>query len=514
MPFKPTVSRARVLFVLTPLIATGCAVSNAPITLEERQRTLQEDRKVVESQVEPVGAVLTMREAIARGLKHNMEHRQRLLEQAVALGTADLSNFDMLPKLLANAGYSYRNNDFRTRQLNLQTNVLNEPGVISSDREFSNTGLSLQWSALDFGISYYTAKQNADRLLLSAERRRRTMHILVQDIQSAYVRAASSQMLREEISRILREARKTLENSQKAQAEGLRSLLDSLRFQKSVLDNMRLLETVDNELSSATVELNRLINLPPGTRYQFEDLVQMKLPPDPAKLNVEELEVRALAFNAEMTQSVYETRIAAMETRKNLLRYFPNLTFNYGQQHSNNSYYINQSWAEGATQLSFNLFNLLSAPAANRFANAQKDLAEQRRMTVQMAIVSQVHLSMLQWQSALRLYHFSSEIDDLDAQLVKIIVSRQQQGAASDAERVAAETSAVVSRLRKYQSMAALFGASGRMQATVGIEPEFDSVSKMSLQQLVDRVKVSMDEWDAGALPKLPAESPSAAKGG
>lgn len=501
MPNLP--ARSAIAIGLSVVFLTGCAIAPNAISLSEQREMLEQDKKVVLSAVEPVGSMLTMNEAVARGLKYNMEHRQRMLEEAVALGVADLSNFDMLPRLLANAGYTYRNNDFRTKQLNLSTNTLNDSGVISSEREYSTSGLSLQWSALDFGISYYTARQNADRLLISAERRRRTMHVLVQDIQSAYVRAAAASKLRGEIARIMEQAEISLQNSRKVEAEGLRPLLDTLRFQKSILDNMRLLETIDQELSSARVELNRLINLPPASSFGFEDPSQMTVPPSYAKVDTRELEARALAFNAELKQGIYEARIAAEETRKALLRYFPNLTFNYGPQYSDNSFYINKNWTEGAAQLSFNLFNLISAPAANRRAQAEKELAEQRRMMVQMAVVSQVHLAKLQLQGATDLYQLSSEIDKVDSRLVKIVIDREQKGAASQAERVAAETSAVVSKLRKYQALAALFGASGRLQATIGVEPQFDSLADTPLAKLTQSVKASADTWNTGRLPSV-----------
>lgn len=118
---------------------------------------------------------------------------------------------------------------------------------------------------------------------------------------------------------------------------------------------------------------------------------------------------------------------------------------------------------------------------------------------------------MLQLQSAKRLYDLSAEIDDYDTELVRITIDRERQGVASEAERVAAETSAVVSRLRKYQALANLFAATGRIQATIGVEPEFDSLFNVPLAEFSEQVKEAMGGWYSGltvefALPAFTSE--------
>ena len=63
---------------------------------------------------EPISGPLTIEEAIARALKFNLERRVRMLEEAVALGQYEAGRYDMLPKLLAQAGYRSRSEDLIT----------------------------------------------------------------------------------------------------------------------------------------------------------------------------------------------------------------------------------------------------------------------------------------------------------------------------------------------------------------------------------------------------------------
>jgi outer membrane protein TolC len=490
----------------------GCSFMPQPLTISEQQELLQQDRIKAQADVEPVGNLLTFNEAVARGLKYNLDHRSKLLEQAIALGTYDVSKFDMLPKVLASAGYNYRNNYFITNATGAYSGNPSgsaEP-FVNSDKQYGQAGLMLSWSLLDFGVSYFNARQNADRIVVASERRRRTMHVLVQDIQAAYLRAAAAQKLKGDIEKTIAEANVALKNSNKVENGGLKPPLDALKYQKALLDNIKILETIDLELSTAKVELNQLINLPAKANLKLEDPDSLIVPNAYSHAETEEFEVRALVANADLKESIYNARIAVEETRKSMLRLFPGLTFNIGPQTSNNSYYINKNWVEGAANVSFNLWNLLSAPATIKLADQNKELAAQKRMMVQMAIISQVHLSKIQLGNTSHIYKRAAEIDAVDGRIAKVTASKYKEGAASQAEKVAADASYIVSKLRKYQALSQLFAASGKMQATTGMEPHFDSLDDITLSDMTLKVKDSFREWNSGILPAVPVDPPVA----
>lgn len=465
---------------------------------------LDQDRLNTYKDVEMVGINMPLSEAVARGLKYNLEYRAKMMEQAIALGTLDISRYDMLPKVLANAGYNYRNNYFITEATGAYSGnpSLNEP-FVNSSKDYGVAGLALSWNLLDFGVSYYAAKQNADSVLVASERRRRTMHLLVQDIQIAYLRAASSQKLKDGLERTIQQANRAIRNSKANSRDSIANPLETLRYQKSLLDNIKILQTIDQELSSAKIELNQLINLPANTSYILDDPEKILAPNSYAKTDTEEFEVRALAHNADMKESIYKARIAVLETRKSLLRLLPGLSFNYGPQTSNNAFYINKNWIEGAAQVSFNFWNLLMAPQVKRNAEANEELADQRRMMAQMAVISQVYLAKQQLAYTKDLYDRSVEIDLVDLRIARIINDRFRVGDASEAEKVAADASSILSRLRKYQALSQMYAASSRLQATAGLEPDIGSVNDLSLNELSDTMKKTFERWNAGELPPL-----------
>lgn len=497
---------ARLLLLLIALsVIGGCAFMPKPLTPEEKQVLMAQDRALAAKDVEPVGRLLSLNEAVARGLKYNLDYRSKMLEQAIALGTYDLSKWDMMPKVLANAGYNYRNNWFITNATGAYSGQpsLSEP-FISSAKDYGTLGLNLNWSLLDFGVSYFNARQNADRILVASEKRRRTMHVLIQDVQTAYLRAAAAQKLKNQLLKTVESANLALKNSQKVEKDGLKTPLDALRYQKSLLDNIKILLTIDQELATARVELCQLINLPSNANFVLEDPDKIQPPNAYTKVGPEEFEVRAIMFNADLNESVYNARIAVEETHKSLLKLLPGLTFNIGPQTSNNSYWINKNWVEGAANISFNLWNLITAPSAIRLADQNKELAEQKRMTVQMAVISQVYLAKMGLASSQELYLRSADIDRVDSKIAKMTADKEREGAASEAERVASDTSAIISKLRKYQALSQLFAASGKMQATTGLEPHFESVDEMPLAEMAGLVANHFSSWNSGRLPPLP----------
>jgi outer membrane protein TolC len=501
-----------ILIVVFSCALAACAVAPQPMTQQQTESLQSEDFSLAFKDVDPFGTHMAMAEAVARGLKYNLDYRAKQMEQAIALGTHELSKYDMLPKVLASAGYNYRNNNFITQGVGAYSgrSAVGEP-FVSSAREYSTQGLNLNWSLLDFGVGYFNAKQNGDRILVAGERRRRTMHVLIQDIQTAYLRAAAAQKLKDGLVKTIIDANEALENAQKIEAQGLRAPLESLRYQKSLLDNVKILETISQELATAKVELNQLINLPAHADYVLDDPEKIAPPSTFANVDTKEFELRAMLYNADLNESVYNARIAVEETRKSMLRLIPGLTFNVGPQKTDNNYWINQHWVEGSANISFNLWNLLTGPEVIRLAEQNAELAKHKRLMVRMAVISQVHLAKMGFESSGQLYQRSVRIDAVDSKIAKLTADKEKKGAASQAERVAADASAIISKLRKYQALSQLFAASGKMRATAGLEPDVTALHEISLKDLTGLVGANFDAWNRGVLPALPqSEMPKA----
>ena len=466
--------RIRRLLALVPLIFLGACASlkPEPLTAPEIAATSAADRQAAMQDVEPLRGALSLEEAIARATRYNLARRTRLMEEAVALGQFDAGKYDMWPKLVAAAGYRDRNNDLITRSVDSVTGApsLANP-FISSDRSAATTDLTFTWSLLDFGQSSYASKQNADRVLIAGEQRRRALHILAQDVRTAFWRAAGAQKLRGEVKAAIAAAEDALGDSRKAEAERLRNPLEALRYQRQLLENLRLLESIEQELATAQVELAALVNLPVGQPITVVEPAE-STHREWLDMPVEKLEEQAIANNAELRAAFYNARIARLETRRAMLRMFPGLSFSYGAKHSDDSYLIHRDWTEASMQLSFNLLGLLSVPSQKRLAEAGVALADQQRMATQMALLAQVHLARLQYQGALKQFERADLIATVDHDIAGHVAKREQAQTQTKLDRVSYQAAAILSQLRRYQALAQMHAAAGKLQATLGLEPK------------------------------------------
>ncbi len=263
-----------------------------------------------------------------------------------------------------------------TLSRNAANGSLSPSQFFSQDRTHQLAELGFSWNLLDFGLGYSNTLQQGNRVLIASERRRKAMHLLMQDVRTAYWRAASAQKLRNEVLATITLAEEALADSRTVEAERVRNPLDALRYQRQLLENLRLLEAIDQELSSAQVELASLINAPLGEAIQIQDLDVQSADAGLLKLPVQLMEETTLGQNADLREQHYNARVAREETRKTLLRMFPNVSFSYGLKYDSDSYLVNQNWREAGLQVSFNLMNLLTGPAQMTMAKAGVALAD------------------------------------------------------------------------------------------------------------------------------------------
>jgi outer membrane protein TolC len=256
---KKRFRNAALAFVM--ISATGCAVTPEPITPEERVALIAADRKHLFENQEPVTGPISLEEAIARAIKYNYDYRLTAMDQALQNRQLDLSRYDMLPKLVASAAGTARSNENLTVSENTRTGQRSTDPSVSQDQERATADLMMSWNVLDFGVSYYQAHQQADRTLIAGERRRRVIHSVAQQVRSAYWQAVSGERLQAAITPVLEEARRALADARAVEQQRLRPPLEVLRYQKAVIEIMRQLEAVEQDLAIAKAQLRALMNL-------------------------------------------------------------------------------------------------------------------------------------------------------------------------------------------------------------------------------------------------------------
>jgi outer membrane protein TolC len=489
---QPIPSRLLLAALVTAGLA-GCAITPHAITTQEREASVRADRGAMYANQEPLQGPITLEEAMARAIKYNLDHRLKLMEEAVARRQLDLSHTDLLPKLALSAGYSNRDNELASSSRDVNTGQQSLVPSTSTDRERTTGDLGLSWNVLDFGVSYFGARQQADRVLVADQRRRKVLHLLMQQTRQAYWQAAGAQKLEGKIEPVLAQARRALEDSRKVEIEKLRSPLEALNYQRQLLDIVRQLEAVRDELAQAKPRLASIMNLPPG--HAFAVAVADTLDTPNVSLPLPQMEETALLRRPELVEAQYNERIGVLETRKALARLFPGIEVTLGNHYDSNSYLVNNAWGDVGLRVSWNLFNVLNGGTIRGLAQAQLDVARQQRLALNMAVLTQVHVADLDYLGRLRQFELTKQVNAVEQRILHYTHNASTANAQGRLEEIRASASAMMSELRLYQSYGALQGAYGQVIATLGLDPLPQSVPAYDLETLGQAVHASEQSW-------------------
>lgn len=480
------------------LAVGGCAVTSQPIDRSVSEQRAQQDLAIMFKDQEPLSGPLTLHEAMARAVKYNLEARLKVMEEAMAQRQVDLATFDMLPRMALSAGYAGRSNISASSSQSIETGTQSLEPSTSQDRDRGVADLTMVWNVLDFGVSYVSAKQQGDQRLIVQERRRKVMHTIIQDVRSAYWRAVAADRLLTQIDSLMARVAQARDNSQRLSEQRIGDPIQALGYQRALIEATRQLEEQRRALSLAKTELATLINLPLGTRVELAPEAGYQVPE--LKVELGRLEQEALASRPELREQDYQARISAAETRKAMLRLLPGLEFSAGGHYDSNAFLVNQSWADYGVKVTWNLFNVLSAPAAIDVAKAGQVVADARRQAMSMAILAQLHVANANFREAQRQFQTSQQLAGLDGQILEQLRNRYQAQGIGELELIQGELNTLQADLRRDLAYAELRNSYGQLFASVGLDPLPESIASDSVADIASALANREAQWQTGQL--------------
>ena len=481
----------------------GCAILPEPLRQDEVRNRVNADQMNLYVEQELVFKPISFEEAVARALKYNLDYRLKLMESALASGFANLSRYDMLPNLLVNAGYTRRSNDAGGDSFDIETGQLipSTSNASSQERNRRLASAEFSWNMLDFGVSYFRAKQHADQYLIAEERRRRVIQNILQDTRSAYWRAVGAQRLAREAEVLGERVRGALERSREAEAQGLLPPREALTYQRLLLDAVALLAARRQELEFAKRELAALMNITPGTEFTVVEASEPPLTPVP--YNVAELEEIALSNRPELREEDYRVRITSADARRQLLSLLPGISFNVGAQYDSNKYLYNNNWVDSGVRVSFNLLKALSLPAMQDAQAAQQKTDEARRLALSMAVLTQVRVAIERYRLALHDLEIARESNTVDQRLASFARAAASSRADGELEQIRAETRALNSEYQRYAAYANAQTAFGRIYNSLGLEVLPANLEAGSISELAQAVATNLGSIENETFPRL-----------
>lgn len=483
------------LGLVTSLLA-GCSISPVPLSDNEVNSQALDDRaQIANAQPAPEGPV-TLREAVARALIHNLDYQLEVTQQQLRMRELELSRYQMLPRLVSNLGFSSRSNQSGANSRSLLTGAESLVSSTSSNRDLFTGDLNLSWNVLDFGVSYVRSQQAANQVMLSEEQQRKVVHRLVREVRLAYWQAVSYDRVIERLELLLVEVDDAINDLAQVEQQRLDRPLTVLTYQRELISIKRELEKLQRELSLAKIKLASLMNLSPGQDFRLSvpawfDSEQRSNPMverELDRLGPDELEIMALTGRSELRELYYEKRINAGEVRVALLELLPGISFNYGANHNNNTFLYNNNWLSYGSQVSWNLMNVFKMPAAKQVAKARDQLLDARRMALSMAVLTQVHVSLAQYGRAKEELTTAGRYLETQSKILDQIVKAEEAKSVSRQALIREKMNTLVAEVKFDIAYADLENAHANGVAASGADPTLNPVGDKSLQEVMDEL--------------------------
>ena len=325
--------------------------------------------------------------------RQNLQLYVKALECEIQKEAATGARLDMLPELLYSGDSSKRNNSPGSSSASLEPGVPPAPPSVSSYKKTTRWNFTLTWNLLDFGISYYKARQEANAVLIEQFEYQRLKQNLILDLATNYWNAVANLEAiakTENFIEILKTHETTLV---KAANTHLIPQTRVLIIQEKILENEYRIIEYENEYHFSMSELKRLMGVPPD--IEFEVLYDRTRPMTTELPDVNTLEKIALLERPELYHFDMEEKISLDEVHIAFLELFPGSSMFAGYNYDENRFLINNYWNLIGLKTAWDLFSIPTGISLKKVAKKQVSLARRNRLALSLATISQVNLAYL-----------------------------------------------------------------------------------------------------------------------
>jgi outer membrane protein TolC len=471
--------------VITPFVLanlfTGCTVQPESISQKEIKKDIDENLALLDSNCVAITAPISLDEAIHRAIEYNLQKQVSVMESMLSKEQIELITYETLPTFTANAGYSIRNNysaSASTSFSNGQPDPLDQdPSYsVSQSKKRLNADVGFSWNILDFGLSYIRAKQQSNKYLIAKEKEKKVIHNITQSVREAYYKALSADDLISKIKPVMKETKQAIQNSKKAKELRVQSSMETLTYQRELYDILRSLNSIYKSLISAKTELSELMGLKPGTDFNLQKMTKdeyqiLKIP-----LNLEDMEKIAIQNRPEIHESRYNQKISEQEIDAVKLSILPKFGINTNIYFDDSQYMLNNNWFNYGTSVSWNLMNLFTYDKKRDYAQKKVDISKQQKLAIYMAVLSQVHLSYVQFQQSQSEYILSKEYLEVADEIFDIVQSQNRLNLNSKLVLIKEKLNYILATLRHSTSYAQMQNSYGKILVSIGNLKAFDNL--------------------------------------
>jgi multidrug efflux system outer membrane protein len=460
----------RNLLLILPLILTACAVKLDPINDAEHLNRAKTDYELIYNENVPLDKPLTLEEAIVRGLKYNLDYRVTMLESTLQKNQLSVANFAMLPSIAASAGYNMRDKERAASSISLLSGTESLEPSYSEEKEHSSADLTFSWNLLDFGLSYFSAKQQADRVLVAVERRRQVMNKMTKEIVHSYWRAVKAQDLLPRVQSLLVQVDNALINSEKIEESNLANSKSTLEYRKNLLKLSMQLKKLNTELFMAKSELAGLINLSPSEKFTLDSSSSVESEFSKINISIKDLQDYGLIFRPELREEGYQSRIDQQNVKKEILRLFPGLSLVASTNYDDNDLLYYSSWDQLGIRTTWNLLSVLQGKKSIAAAESQVEVSKVRRLAQSAAILAQIAISYNQYEQSLESFDMANQISDLQMKMLDQVRKEQLTDNSTELDMVLRQAEAINALLERDNKFIETRASYHNLMTSIGLD--------------------------------------------
>jgi outer membrane protein TolC len=482
-------AKTTILAMFSAMLLAGCTAHPQLIGDDEMSSFVSRNAEQLVASQEEVTGPIGLYEAMARAIKYNLDHKVEMMNAALAARAADVKSADMLPQVVANSAYNGRDPEGGGYSRSLTTGVKSPDASTSTEAQTVSADITASWNVLDFGLSYVRAKQATNEALIAEEHRRKIVNHIIEDVRTAYWRAASAETLLSGLSALEGKVDTALGNSRSLAHEGSLSPLTALTYQRELVEIRKQIHELQLDLQTARIQLAALMNLPPGTNYK---LVIPKRAP--AQLSLphtgRELVELAMVNRPELREALLKERITKEEADAALLSLLPGIQAFGGLNIDSNDLLYHANWVSWGARASWNVMRLFTYPAVKKQNEAQADLTREQALAMTMAVFTQVHAARARYAIQTQVLTDAADYYGVQLKILKQVKAAAASDATSEQSLIREQMNTLVASVKFDVANADLQNAFANVYSTIGIDPYGPGVTgHESVKELAARLR-------------------------
>jgi outer membrane protein TolC len=467
---KSTMKATALGILISASLLAGCSAKPELISDEEMAAFVGTNAEQVVANQEAVDGSIGLYEAMARALKYNLDYRVEMLNATLAARAADVKSAAMLPQVVAGSNYNGRDSLSGGYSRSLTTGLRSADASSSGEKNNFSSDITASWNILDFGLSYVRAKQATDEALIAEERKRKIVNRIIEDVRTAYWRAATAERLLSGLHAIETRVNDALANSRSLAHDGVLAPLTALTYQRELVDIRKQVHTLELELKTSKIQLAALMNVPPGSAYK---IIVPKRSGTMLSLNKsgEELVEIAMMNRPELREALLKERISAKEADAALLQLLPGVQAFGGVNIDSNDLLYNTNWVAWGAKASWNVMRLFQYPAIKKENEARAALTREQALAMTMAVFTQVHAARARYAQNAKILKDADDYYTVQKRILQQVKTAAMADAESEQALIREEMNTLLSAVKYDMAHADLQNAFANVYATVGIDP-------------------------------------------